>query len=372
MDQLSGAANRIFLKRTRRGAVKTHVRQSYLRDDLPTGAPQIDDADLEPRLSASAERYLVLDTNVVLHQIDLLERPALTDVVVLQTVLDEVRHNKLSVHKRLRAIIADEQRRFHVFCNEFHRDTFVARAAGESPNDRNDRAIRVAAQWYQAQLSDSGVAVLLLTNDAENRRLAIEAGLSCERIHDHVRARPDAAELVDVLATSAPSDGGGGGGGASGGGGGKREKGVARFSAHLPLSELQAGLAAGELHQGKLNISRHNSSQGAVFVGSLGGHSSILLRSSEALNRAIDGDIVAVRLLPELQWAEQSDSKLADRSAEDHDDDDDEREEHNGGAQPFAADFDTAVETGWQDDPVATAGGSGGGGDGADADGQPR
>ena len=91
------------------------------------------------------------------------------------TVLEEVRHNKISVHKRLRALITDgmhaapeprtgrlraqpqgthvpqrsrqachsrvcaspwtEKRRFHVFSNEFHRDTFVQRQSGESPND---------------------------------------------------------------------------------------------------------------------------------------------------------------------------------------------------------------------------------------------
>ena len=99
--------DRVFVKRTRRGQVKTHVRQQYLRDDLPTGSPHIDGPELEPRLSATATRYLLLDTNVVLHQIDLLERPTLCDVIITQTVLDEVRHNKISVHKRLRALITD-------------------------------------------------------------------------------------------------------------------------------------------------------------------------------------------------------------------------------------------------------------------------
>jgi hypothetical protein len=28
-----------------------------------------------------------------------------------------------------------------------HRDTFIKAEPGESPNDRNDRAIRVAAKW---------------------------------------------------------------------------------------------------------------------------------------------------------------------------------------------------------------------------------
>ena len=169
--QLTTTVDRVFVKRTRRGQVKTHVRQTYLRDDLPSGSPHIDGPELEPRLSASATRYLVLDTNVVLHQIDLLERPTLCDVIITQTVLDEVRHNKISVHKRLRALITDgmpeprtrqtsrattahapqrsrqachsrgcaspwtEKRRFHVFSNEFHRDTFVQRQPGESPND---------------------------------------------------------------------------------------------------------------------------------------------------------------------------------------------------------------------------------------------
>ena len=77
----------------------------------------------------------------------------------------------------LRALIADEKRRFHVFSNEFHRDTYTRRSVGETPNDRNDRAIRVATAWYQAQL-DGEMEVLLITNDAENLRLAKEAGLA--------------------------------------------------------------------------------------------------------------------------------------------------------------------------------------------------
>ena len=36
--------DRVYVKRTRRGQVKTHVRQQYLRDDLPTGSPHLDGA----------------------------------------------------------------------------------------------------------------------------------------------------------------------------------------------------------------------------------------------------------------------------------------------------------------------------------------
>lgn len=34
-----------------------------------------------------------------------------------------------------------------MFTNEHFKGTFVERLSGESPNDRNDRAIRVAAKW---------------------------------------------------------------------------------------------------------------------------------------------------------------------------------------------------------------------------------
>lgn len=59
---------------------------------------------------------------------------------------------------------------------------------GESPNDRNDRAIRVAAAWYAARLP--GMRVVVLTNDADNRRRALDAGLQAMSVQ--ARARQDA------------------------------------------------------------------------------------------------------------------------------------------------------------------------------------
>jgi hypothetical protein len=41
-------------------------------------------------LAADAAAYLVIDTNLALHHLDLLEHAAVTDVVVTKTVLEEV------------------------------------------------------------------------------------------------------------------------------------------------------------------------------------------------------------------------------------------------------------------------------------------
>lgn len=62
------------------------------------------------------------------------------------------------------------------------RETFIEREPGESANDRNDRAIRVAAKWYSQHLKTSesdadGLKVVLLTNDQGNKQKAEESGL---------------------------------------------------------------------------------------------------------------------------------------------------------------------------------------------------
>ena len=54
------------------------------------------------------------------------------------------------------------------------RETYIERNPGESTNDRNDRAIRVATKWYNAHLDldDNKIKTVLLTDDARNRELA--------------------------------------------------------------------------------------------------------------------------------------------------------------------------------------------------------
>ena len=61
----------------------------------------------------------------------------------------------------------------------FTRHTYVERRPKESSNDRNDRAIRQATRWYEDHLDKVSVKVVLLTNDKENRKLALADDLTC-------------------------------------------------------------------------------------------------------------------------------------------------------------------------------------------------
>ena len=74
------------------------------------------------------------------------------------SVLEEVRHRSSPIYKRLRDIIANQQRSFFVFVNEHRQETYVEREPGESANDRNDRAIRVSCSWFKDHWSQSDKA----------------------------------------------------------------------------------------------------------------------------------------------------------------------------------------------------------------------
>lgn len=72
-----------------------------------------------------------------------------------------------------------------VFIAHHNRDTYLEREAGETANDRNDRAIRVAVKWYDLHLSASQahvsakkrIRIVLLTDDAANCEKATKEGL---------------------------------------------------------------------------------------------------------------------------------------------------------------------------------------------------
>ena len=229
--------------------------------------------------------YLVLDTNIVLEQIDLLESEGLEHVIVLTTVLEEVRHRSSPIFKRIKDIIANPKRHFYVFVNEHRRETYVERKAGESANDRNDRAIRVASLWYCQHFAAqapplSKIEVVMLSDDRRNRELAKEDGLESFTIEEYVTSMQDFPNLVDKI--NKKEDGTGGFG----------KKFL--FPEHLAPIQLNSGLKSGQLLQGIFYLSRTNFLEGTV---SCQGREPILVQGLEAMNRAVDGDTVAVELL---------------------------------------------------------------------------
>ena len=68
------------------------------------------------------------------------------------------------------------------------------------------------------------------------------------------------------------------------------------YPEHLPPAQILSGIKSGKLLQGTFYASRENFLEGSVSVE--GQEQSILLQGHSSLNRSVDGDIVAVELLP--------------------------------------------------------------------------
>uniref|UniRef100_A0A671DNZ0 DIS3 homolog, exosome endoribonuclease and 3'-5' exoribonuclease n=1 Tax=Rhinolophus ferrumequinum TaxID=59479 RepID=A0A671DNZ0_RHIFE len=321
--------SKTFLKKTRAGGVMKIVREHYLRDDIGCGAPGcaacgsahegpvLESQPLDRGSSLCPQpHYLLPDTNVLLHQIDVLEDPAIRNVIVLQTVLQEVRNRSAPVYKRIRDVTNNLEKHFYTFTNEHHRETYVEQKQGENSNDRNDRAIRVAAKWYNEHLkklsADNQLQVIFITNDRKNKEKAIEEGIPAFTCEEYVKSLTDNPELIDRLACLSEE-------------GNEVESGKIIFSEHLPLSKLQQGIKSGTYLQGTFRASRENYLEATVWVhGDAEENKEIIIQGLKNLNRAIHEDIVGVELLPKNQWVAPSSVVLHD---EGQNEDDVEKEE---------------------------------------------
>lgn len=320
-------ATKVFFRKTNGGNIFKTVREHYLRDDIWCGSKIcnrclhrnrdciLDDEDSSVKSTLfSSPYYLLLDTNIILDQIDILSENIITNVIILQTVLEEVRHRSPSVYKKLKEIIADPSRKFYIFINEHHRETYVHRIPGENKNNRNDRAIRVATTWYNKHLNTDGnkVVITLLTDDVENRTKALQENIAAYSMEKYVQSLENSSFLLDKLSKkNYILDSG------------EREI----FPCHLTPTELHDGIKNGKLLQGTFQASRDNFLEGNVNVEGM--EKFILVQGRMSLNRAVDGDIVAVELFPEDQWTAPSEIVLQDEEEIDVEDVLDEEKELN-------------------------------------------
>lgn len=297
--------------RSRNGLAMKIVREHYLRDDIPCYSlacsecldiVKPDARGETPKFilstkptkcnSATNGHYLVVDTNIILHAIDLLEGDlGFYDVIIPQTVLEEVKNRSIPIYHRLRALVRKETKRFVVFHNEYLEDTYVSRLSNELINDRNDRAIRKTAKWYQKHLESKNIDIVFLCNDKDNRSKAKKENIDARSLIEYIDDLPNADELRDLVPADMTSFD-------------EVHLSDIMFPEYYSNARIMAGVKNGTVFQGILNISQHNILQGQVNVAQF--KKPLLLMGSKNLNRAFNSDAVFVELLPKNQWKEFS------------------------------------------------------------------
>ncbi|TID15762.1 hypothetical protein CANINC_004291 [Pichia inconspicua] len=300
-------SQKVFV-RSRNGNASKIVREHYLRDDIPCSskvcehcAPyyiagpsgEVPHAILSESplvMKDIGQHYVVIDTNIVLNAIDILENDKVFyDVIVPQTVLNEVRNQSYPIYMRLRNLTKNEDKRFIVFHNEFKSSTFLQRKKGESINDFNDRLIRQTAKFYNEHLKESGIKTLLITGDKANKILAENEKILSFTVHEYIENLPNSEELKDMLPSTESFD---------------RTINEIKYPEYYSSARLMGGIKNGSLYQGVISISSYNFLEGSVSVPSM--PKPLLILGRENLNRAFNGDQVVVELLPTSKWKKPS------------------------------------------------------------------
>jgi exosome complex exonuclease DIS3/RRP44 len=195
---------RKFFKKTAKGKVIKVLRERYLRNDVSCGIQACRECEPEsltalPMIGEMGHpsfvdgHFVLPDTNVFLSQMDLVESPLFTPpIILLQTVIEEVRHRSLPLYNRLKALTRMDDKKIWTFYNGYRSETAIVREEGETPNDRNDRGIRKAAAWYSSHLKLNRPpirgqgppkipTIVLMTEDAANRQKAEKSYASTSR-----------------------------------------------------------------------------------------------------------------------------------------------------------------------------------------------
>ncbi|WVF69920.1 hypothetical protein IAT40_004704 [Kwoniella sp. CBS 6097] len=350
-----------FLKKTARGKVLNILRERYVRDDIPCGFEGCtlcsDFPGYRPVLPAQGYsqqkkygsgqgHWLVIDTNIVLHQMDLLTAlPISLPLIIPSTTIRETRHRSLPLYNRLQQLIQDEERCVWVWWNEERRETATLPkenddGAKEGINDKNDRAIRQTLHFYPEHLAAStskAPKLVLLTDDRRNREIADAEGLAAVSARDYVDGMvgEDRERLVDLVVGGVDEVST------------AEKKGKRIYQDYLAQDTLTTGVKTGRFHQGHFNANQYNYLEGTVNVPGL--NKPVLLVGREAMNRSVNGDVVVVEILPESQWkAPGSEVVDQDLALRDDDADDDEgpglAEKEKKKAQEEKMDVDQAAK----------------------------
>lgn len=325
----ANVTSKVFVRSTKSGKVQKIVRELYLRQDIPCSSklcstcPHVAPTDAngnitpfvlsdQPAGTSAFPRghYLVPDTNALLNGMDLFEHTgAFYDVIVLQTVLEELKNQSLPLYNRLLSLIKTDEKRFYLFFNEFRLETHVRRDQNESINDRNDRAVRAVAKWYTEHLQstlrkgkkEKGIpAIVVITDDKDSLRKAKEEGVTALSLPDYVAGLEDSDRLLDMINESREAREA------------KGARGELFYPEYYTMSKLMTGIRAGTLHQGVFNVSPYNYLEGSVNVAAF--DKPLLILGRDNSNRAISGDVVVIEVLPQDQWKSPS-TKLVDEEA---------------------------------------------------------
>ncbi|XP_040572324.1 DIS3-like exonuclease 1 [Lepeophtheirus salmonis] len=295
-DRVTVVDKRIQL-RLRGGQVLRVVRQHYLRKDIPCGSELCFEGCQEAlsrrsRLPKDATHYLVPFSDILANFMPILEYQELTGIIFLQSVVNlNTNSNKC---RRVSKIIRDPKKASIYFPNEFSTNTFEPRMEGQESYCLYQAQLSFkAASWYYEHLGGQKPIVILTENIKvkalfENKRYEIFFLSLEEYLKDFWPNLDSAFDTYKSLKALDESS----------------TKG-SEFEDYIKTEMIEAGIKSGRLLEGILRVNKYHSTSEA-FVTDFKSQYEIFIPGHINRNRAVDGDVVAINLLPKSEWVSRS------------------------------------------------------------------
>lgn len=299
--------NKKELKRTFRinknGDLIKRVHEVYLRNDITCGWEK---CELCPKNSKSyfdftnSKNLFIPDFNILKNYYDILMNSNIRNFLISQTNAEFLRKNNKHLFKRFRSSVELEKwRSIYVFPNEYFEKTAVLESHKMEFEKHDVLSICKIAQFFSKHFLGD-VNIVVLTQNKEMHRILSENNINSVDIKNFVvNYAENKEDLLDFLGFDTEEDikslq--------------KHEDLLFNFPEHFTDSELLQKIGSGEALRGKIKFGRFNKNEATIFSRAL--DKDIIIRDWVNLNRCIQGDVVAVKLLEKENWLNQENLPL--------------------------------------------------------------
>jgi exosome complex exonuclease DIS3/RRP44 len=264
-------------------------------------------------------RVFVPDASAAIRQIDIVEsgNEGLRDLLFLQTVLREIRRRSSDIYDRVTKLLVSPPDSVcaAIFSNENRSSTYVERSmVGESETVYDFKSIIAAVKWLSVHWESLGMVPVLLTDRLKTAVSYRESGVEATTITELIQQNPHLADRYADLGDSDDDDSNRGIDNDISGEKDAKSEGQGRKTFVFPdyVSDLRvrSGVRSGKYFKGTFRPSHYNALEAYISASidpvDKSVRTNILLSGREHQNRAIDGDIVVVELLPKTDWRRPS------------------------------------------------------------------
>ncbi|MCP9263660.1 Exosome complex exonuclease RRP44 [Dirofilaria immitis] len=262
------------------------VHEQYLRNDIGCGLDSCRSCqsieghsltNLTDQISSvvPSNHAIILDSSTIIRFHHLFDNLNFTNIIITQTVWEDVKKSNPPSYKSMYTLCYESpDRKTYVFMDDFHYETHLDRIIGENEEDRLTRSLVMCAKFYENHWKELPIIPVVICGTTVAKDRLKPQFENVFTLQEYVEGMKDNTDLLDKLAVyNAESE----------------NRGRILFPEYLTHDLIQDGIRNGKFKKATFQVSRENYTEAYV-------HGRI------NMNRAVNGDTVAVELLPESEW----------------------------------------------------------------------